>query len=66
MFKAMYFYKENNKNIPTGHFSEASNYRALFDINNDPWLRNLQKDYPQIKDNLFVMIDGKEFKVPSV
>lgn len=66
MLQAMYFYKENNQNIPLGYYSESSDYRNLFNVKNDSWFIELQKDYPEIKDNLFVMIDGTEFKVPTV
>lgn len=59
----IYFYKEDETNIPI-IYGTANDYSFL--VQNDEVKKKIQKDYPQSKNNLFVLVQGFEFKVPFV
>ncbi|MBO0392544.1 hypothetical protein LZT85_01620 [Staphylococcus epidermidis] len=56
--------QEQNKEVIYYYYDEESNRRPIFQsnelINN---FSNLIEIYPQIKNNLYVLIDGLEFKL---
>ncbi|MBN6852281.1 hypothetical protein JRF81_02215 [Staphylococcus warneri] len=56
--------QEQNKKVIYYYYDEASNRRPIFQsnelINN---YCNLAERYPQIKNNLYALIDGIEFKL---
>ncbi|MBM6048010.1 hypothetical protein H6L69_07985 [Staphylococcus epidermidis] len=56
--------QEQNKEVIYYYYDEKSNRRPIFQsnelINN---FSNLIEIYPQIKNNLYVLIDGLEFKL---
>ena len=56
--------QEQNKEVIYYYYDEESNRRPIFQtnylINN---YSNLPERYPQIKNNLYALIDGLEFKL---
>lgn len=67
MKEILFFYKnKRGENVPIGAV-ETDHYQILFceDVGKE-FFEQKQKDYPEIKDNLFAFVAGKVFKVPYV
>ena len=67
MKKILFFYKnKSGENMPIGAV-ETDHYQILFceDAGKEFFLQK-QKDYPEIKDHLFALVEGEVFKVPYV
>lgn len=57
----LYFYKdENRENRPFMYSEGTIEYSDLFD---KELIRKIHKDFPQTVDNLYVFINGTEFKI---
>lgn len=59
----IYFIKDEVGNRIPFMFSETSRSLLLEEITDTDWVQKIQKDFPFSKGNLFVMVDGVEFKI---
>lgn len=60
---ALYFIKDTKGNRIPFMFSETSLSVLFEDITDETWVQKIQKDFPFSKGNLFVMVNGMEFKI---